>query len=115
MSPSEGERAGSGRFRAVVAVGLVCAALLGGVVFGLTGSVGLGAAVAVVVAVVLVGLGVVGVRQGEAQPAAMAAHEARQRRLRQVLEAEVLEADERRDESSGDPPPRRPGDGPGHR
>lgn len=80
------------RFRAVVAVGLVCALLLGGVVLGLTGSAALGVAVAVLVAVLLVGLGVVGVRQGEAQPAAMAAHEARQRRLRQVLEPEVTPA-----------------------
>jgi hypothetical protein len=74
------------RFRAVATVGVVCALLLGGVVVGLTGSAALGAVVAVAVAVLLVGLGVVGVRQGEAQPAAMAAHEARQRRLRQVLE-----------------------------
>ena len=79
------------RFRAVVAVGVACSALLGGVVVGLTGSVGLGVAVGVVVAVVLVGLGVVGVRQGEAQPAAVAAHEERQRRLRQVIEPEAVE------------------------
>ncbi len=77
------------RFRAVATVGVVCALLLGGVVLGLTGSVALGAVVAVVVALLLVGLGVVGVRQGEAQPAAMAAHEARQRRLRQVLEPDA--------------------------
>jgi hypothetical protein len=70
----------------VATVGIVCAALLGGVVLGLTGSLALGGVVTVVVALLLVGLGVVGVRQGEAQPAAMAAHEARQRRLRQVLE-----------------------------
>lgn len=84
------------RFRAVVVVGLVCALLLGGVVLGLTGSSALGAAVAVLVAVLLVGLGVVGVRQGEAQPAAMAAHEARQRRLRQVLEPDGTPADDER-------------------
>jgi len=83
------------RFRAVATVGIVCALLLGGVVLGLTGSVALGAAVAVVVAVLLVGLGVVGVRQGEAQPAAMAAHEARQRRLRQVLEPDAGPTEDR--------------------
>jgi hypothetical protein len=83
--PDAGLRA---RFRAVVVVGLVCAVLLGGVVLGLTGSIGMGAAVTLLVAVLLVGLGVVGVRQGEARPAALAAHEARQRRLRAALEAE---------------------------
>ena len=92
-TPDPGLRA---RFRAVVTVGVVCAVLLGGVVLGLTGSIGLGVAVAVLVAVLLVGLGVVGVRQGEARPAALAAHEARQRRLRAALEGE-----QRRD---GDPP-----------
>lgn len=76
------------RFRAVATVGVVCALLLGGVVLGLTGSVAIGVAVALSVAVLLVGLGVVGVRQGEAQPAALAAHEARQRRLREALESE---------------------------
>lgn len=76
------------RFRAVATVGVVCALLLGGVVLGLTGSLALGAVVASLVTVLLVGLGVVGVRQGEAQPAALAAHEARQQRLREVLEAE---------------------------
>jgi hypothetical protein len=74
------------RFRAVATVGVACAALLGLVVLGLTGSAALGAGVALVVAALLVGLGVVGVRQGEARPAALAAHEARQRRLRQALE-----------------------------
>ena len=86
--PDAGLRA---RFRAVVVVGLVCAVLLGGVVLGLTGSIGMGAAVTVLVAVLLVGLGVVGVRQGEARPAALAAHEARQRRLRAALEGEQRE------------------------
>ena len=76
------------RFRAVASVGVVCALLLGGVVLALTGSAAIGVAVALLVAVLLVGLGVVGVRQGEAQPAALAAHEARQRRLREALEAE---------------------------
>ena len=90
------ERGVRARFRAVVTVGVVCALLLGGVVLGLTGSLALGAAVAVLVAVLLVGLGVVGVRQGEARPAALAAHEARQRRLRAALE------DEQRDR--GEPP-----------
>ena len=84
-TPDVGLRA---RFRAVVVVGLVCAVLLGGVVLGLTGSVAMGAAVTVLVTVLLVGLGVVGVRQGEARPAALAAHEARQRRLRAALEGE---------------------------
>jgi hypothetical protein len=70
----------------VATVGAACAALLGVVVVGLTGSPALGVGVGVVVAVLLVGLGVVGVRQGEAHPAAMAAHEERQRRLRQALE-----------------------------
>jgi hypothetical protein len=70
----------------VATVGVACAALLGLVVVGLTGSPPLGIGVAVVIAVVLVGLGVVGVRQGEAQPAALAAHEERQRQLRQALE-----------------------------
>lgn len=74
------------RFRAVATVGLVCAVLLGAVVVGLTGSLALGAAVGVSVAVLLVGLGVVGVRQGEAHPAAMAAHEARRRRLTRIIE-----------------------------
>lgn len=83
------------RFRAVATVGLACAVLLGGVVVGLTGSLVMGALVAVLVAVLLVGLGVVGVRQGEAQPAALAAHEARQRRLREVLEAEQRRSGER--------------------
>ena len=87
-APDAGLRA---RFRAVVMVGLVCAVLLGGVVLGLTGSVGMGAAVTALVAVLLVGLGVVGVRQGEARPAALAAHEARQRRLRAALEGEQRE------------------------
>ena len=82
------ERSLRARFRAVAGVGIVCALLLGGVVLGLTGSVALGLVVVVLVAVLLVGLGVVGVRQGEAQPAAQAAHEARQRRLREALEAE---------------------------
>ena len=76
------------RFRAVATVGVVCALLLGGVVLALTGSVVIGLAVALLVSVLLVGLGVVGVRQGEAQPAALRAHEARQRRLREALEAE---------------------------
>ncbi len=84
-TPNAGLRA---RFRAVVMVGLVCAVLLGGVVLGLTGSVAMGAGVTVLVTVLLVGLGVVGVRQGEARPAALAAHEARQRRLRAALEGE---------------------------
>ena len=84
------------RFRAVATVGALCALLLGGVVLGLTGSVVLGLVVALLVAVLLVGLGVVGVRQGEAQPAAQAAHEARQRRLREALEAEQQRAVELR-------------------
>lgn len=67
-------------------VGIVCAVLLGAVVVGLTGSAALGIAVALAVAVLLVGLGVVGVRQGEAHPAAMAAHEARHRRLTEIIE-----------------------------
>jgi hypothetical protein len=83
------------RFRAVATVGVACAALLGLVVTGLTGSLALGAGVGLVVAVVLVGLGVVGVRQGEAHPAAMAAHEARQRRLREALERQPGQGDER--------------------
>ncbi len=83
-----GDRSVRARFRAVATVGIVCALLLGGVVLALTGSVAIGVAVALLVAVLLVGLGVVGVRQGEAQPAALAAHEARQRRLREALEAE---------------------------
>ena len=83
------------RFRAVATVGVVCALLLGGVVLALTGSVVIGLAVALLVSVLLVGLGVVGVRQGEAQPAALAAHEARQRRLREALEAEQRRSAER--------------------
>ena len=83
------------RFRAVATVGIVCAVLLGGVVLGLTGSPALGVVVAVLLVVLLVGLGVVGVRQGEAQPAAQAAHEARQRRLREVLEAEQRRSSDR--------------------
>ncbi len=91
------------RFRAVATVGVVCAVLLGGVVLALTGSVPIGLAVALVVAVLLVGLGVVGVRQGEAQPAALAAHEARQRRLREVLETEQRRSADRRPEGGAEP------------